>query len=182
MDRFPALEAAPIVFASGADLIGKSEAVSPTLLLRAPAAIPHELVNSCLARGVDLDCSDEVRATRSAAQRDALDRKMGLDCEHVREKPPDFDRRRVSVDANVIRVAAGAITLDGALERFRGSRLREDLFQIAQVVSSERKSAGVPVSHNIVTKARKLKCLALFTKMADGIMLQSAPAVSPPSH
>ena len=107
---------------------------------------------------------------------------MCFDREHVREESSDLDRRRVSVDADVIVAAAGAITLDGALERFRGSRLREDLVQVAQVVSSERKNAGVPVSHNIVTKARKLKCLALFTKMADGIMLQSACAISPLSR
>jgi len=133
---FPPLEAAPVVLAGGADLIGKSEAVCPTLLLGAPAAIPHELVDSGLARGVHLDRSDEVRATRSAAKGDALDWKMCFDREHVREEPPDFDRRCVSVDADVIVAAAGAITLDGALERFCGSRLREDLFQIAQVVSS----------------------------------------------
>ena len=78
MHGFPALEALPVVFASGANLIWESEAIRPPELLRAPPTVPDELERSRFGCRLDSNRSNEVGAARSATQCDTLDGELWL--------------------------------------------------------------------------------------------------------
>lgn len=132
IDRLPALEAPPVVLASGAHLVGKPEAVRPAFLFGTPAAIPDELERLCFGLRLDLHHANEVGAARTTAKCDALDGQMGFGLEHMRQQAPYLDRWGEALDADVLATAVLAERANRALERFLSSRFREDLFQLSQ--------------------------------------------------
>ena len=78
VDRLPTLEAAPVVLARGAHLVGKAEAVRPSLFACAPGAVPGE---GEAPNGVDakhLDDAGEVGAAGLRVDAHRLDREIAL--------------------------------------------------------------------------------------------------------
>ena len=124
-DGVPPRKAAPIVFLRGANLIGEAEAVRPTLLLGAPPTIPHELVDVCLALGLELHGPNEIRATGAALERNVFDRQLMLGRQNMGEKSANLDVRCETFDPNVFGAAGRAVVTDRVLEGFSGFRLCE---------------------------------------------------------
>jgi hypothetical protein len=83
-------------------------------------------------RRLDVHGAHEIRAARSAAQRDALDRQIGFRRQHVREEASHFDSWRESLDPYGVGAAVFEIPTNRGFEGVRGSRLCQNELELAQ--------------------------------------------------
>ena len=132
--RLPPLEAPPVVLPRGANLIGESEAVRPAFLLGAPAAVPHELVDvasrrRCASSTVPTKSEQPDRPRSDDRARWADATRLTSMCASRRLTLTDGAKPSTRMSISLL---AGAVTADGGLEAFRGSRLRENLLQLRQ--------------------------------------------------
>ena len=90
-------------------LIGKSEAVDPSFLRRAPLAAPHEGPLADDAVGVRLHRPSEVGASREAVDANAFEPQPRLDIEQLRQDAEHLDRRGEAGRLDQWRLAMRAI-------------------------------------------------------------------------
>lgn len=121
------METVPAELVGGSDLIGEAERIDPALLFRAPTAVPGELDHAGLSAALDRDGSDEVRASRSGIDAQAIDSPLGMRVQQLVDEPDDLDARYVPYERDGRRLGAGGEGGNVSLEAFRGAGARQDL-------------------------------------------------------
>jgi hypothetical protein len=125
--QLPPVEAIPPELIGGADLIGKSERVDPTLLLGPPAAVPGELDGAGLPATLDRHRPHEVRAPGAGVDAESLDRPFRVRVQQLADQADHLDARDIAHEGDRGRFCTRGECDDVGLEAIGGAGARQDL-------------------------------------------------------
>ena len=125
--QLPPVEAIPPELIGGADLIGKSERVEPTLLLGPPAAVPRELDGAGLPATLDRYRTDEVRASGPGIDTQSLDHPFRVRVQELVDETDHLDARGIAHERDRGRFCTRGECDDVGLEAIGGAGARQDL-------------------------------------------------------
>ena len=125
--QLPAVEAIPAELVGGPNLIGEAERIEPTLLFRAPSAIPRELNYAGLSTTFDHGGPDEVGAARTGVYLHSIDHPFRMSMEQVGDQTDNFDPRDGAHERDGRHIRPRREGNDVALEAFSRAGAREDV-------------------------------------------------------